>query len=167
MPQRGPGRLGVIERMLGLRGFNNMRLPQKLLLWGQTDMLQVPQLLLGVRVGPCKKHFYEHKPVVGSAAVLWGEGDEQPVSKEGWRCLLCELQAGQVSLPSAAAKRSLRGSWDGPSDGDRQEETTGGKKEIFSFILQSKNMWFPLMAWTLHKRLQMPGFVHKGRIPLY
>lgn len=47
-PQRGPGRLGVIERMLGLRSFSNMRLPQKLLLWGQiSDMLKVPWLLLG------------------------------------------------------------------------------------------------------------------------
>lgn len=68
-----------------------MTLPQELLLWGQmSDMLQVPQLFLGVRVGACKQHFCEHKPVVGSVAVavLQGEGDEQPVNKEGWRCLL-------------------------------------------------------------------------------
>lgn len=37
-----------MERVLGLRDFSNMRLPQELLLWEQMSaMLQVPQLFLG------------------------------------------------------------------------------------------------------------------------
>lgn len=139
MPQRGPGRLDVIKRVLGLRGFNNMRLPQKLLLWGQmSDMLQVPRLLLGVRVGPCKKHFYEHKPVVGSVAVLWGEGDEQPVSKEGWRCLLSvSFRLGR----SRCLLQQQKGAW-GVREMVLQMETgrrkqQGGKRKFFvSFCSQ-------------------------------
>lgn len=77
-PQRGPGRLGVIQRVLGLRGFSSMRLPQKLLLWGQvSDMLQVPLL----RVGPCKQHFYEPKPVVGSVTVCHCSGAREMSSQ--------------------------------------------------------------------------------------
>lgn len=55
---------------------------------------------------------------------------------------ICELQDGQVVLLYTTTKRNLRGSWDGPSDGDRQEAARGGKKGILSFILQSRTCDF-------------------------
>lgn len=58
-------------------------------------------------------------PAVGSAVGLCsvGQGGAQRTAKEGSRCLVCELQAGDGSLPYTATKRSLGSS-------ERLEECT-------------------------------------------
>lgn len=147
-----------------------MRLPQKLLLWGQmSDMLKVPRLLLGTRVGPCKQVFMNPLWwVLWLWAVLQGKGDEQPVNQEGWRCLLSvSFRLGR----SRCLMQQQKGIWGVPEmvlqmeTGRRQRE--GEKGKFFVSFCNQRTCDFLEWLELLHKRLQMPGFVHKGRIPLF
>lgn len=167
-PQRGPGRLGVIERVLGLRGLSNMRLPQKLLLWGQmSDNAESATVVTGDRGGTVQAAFLWTQ--VGSVAEGCAPGQGRWAASEQGRVevsSVCELQAGQVSLPYAATKWTWGVQEMVLQVGTGRRQWEGGKKRKFLVLFCSQRSC-DFLGWSelLRKRLHMRGFVHKGRIP--
>lgn len=91
-----------------------------------------------------------------------GDRDEQQMYRRAMGCLLSARPGLRPSPCLVQQQKELRGA--GCAPGSSQREGRGNAS--FRFLIK-KEEGFPGMAGTRpHKGLPVPGFPHKGRIPL-